>query len=128
MKIAQEIVGTHNQFSQSNWSDSQALHDELQAIDSAITKIPMVPQGELKSRHIESSNNMQQQVIVTDSRGLTKSLIESVKSDLNKCQKLTSQSVSEVLDNQLSAKEQSRTIDLGTMNSDISGYSSKLRD
>ncbi len=64
MKIAQEIVGIHNPFPQSNWSDSQALPQELQTIDSAITNVPMVPQGELKSHRVESSNNMQQQVIV----------------------------------------------------------------
>ncbi len=54
MKIAQEAVGIHNSFPQINWSDSQALLQELQAIDSAITNISMAPQGELKSRHIES--------------------------------------------------------------------------
>ncbi len=70
-------------FPQNSWSDSQALLQELQTIDSAITNIPMTPQGELKSRHIESSNNMQQQVIVTDSTGATNSLIESAKSHLN---------------------------------------------
>jgi hypothetical protein len=64
MKIAQEIVGMHNPFPQSNWSDSQALLQELQTIDSAITNIPMSPQEELKSRHIEPSNNMQQQFLL----------------------------------------------------------------
>jgi hypothetical protein len=128
VKIVQEIVGMHNLFPQSNWSDSQALPQELQTIDSAITNIPMTPQGELKSRHIETSNNMRQQAIVTDSTGATNSLIESVKSDLNKDQKLYSQSVSEVLDNQLSARERARTVDLETMTSDINDYSSKLQD
>ncbi len=76
MKIAQEIVGIHNSFSQSSWSDIQAMLQELQAIDSAITNIPMAPQAELKSRNIESSNNVQLQVIVTNSTGKTKSSIE----------------------------------------------------
>jgi hypothetical protein len=58
MKRAQEVVDMHNSFPKSNWSDSQALLQELQAIDSAITNIPMAPQGELKSRHIALSNNM----------------------------------------------------------------------
>ncbi len=101
MKIAQEPAGRHDPFPQSDWSDCQALLQELQIIDSAITNTPMTPQGKLKSRHIASSNNMQQQAIVTDSTGATKSLIESVKSDLKKSHKLYSQSVSEVLDNQL---------------------------
>ncbi len=71
---------------------------------------------------------MQQQAIVTDSTGATNSSNESVKSDLNKDQKLYSQSVSEVLDNQLSAKERTITVDLETMTSDITDYSSKLQD
>ncbi len=99
MKIAQEVVGIHILFPQSNWSDSQALLQELQTIDSAITKTRTMPQRELKSHHIESSNNMQQQAIVTDSTGKTKSLIESVQSDLNKGQELHNQKVSEVPDN-----------------------------
>jgi hypothetical protein len=76
MKIAQEPVGRHDPFPQGNWSDSQALLQELQSIDSAIINIPMAAQAELKSRQIESSKNMQQQVIVADSTGLTKSWIE----------------------------------------------------
>jgi hypothetical protein len=60
MKIAQEIFGIYNPFPQSNWGDSQASHQELQTIDSAIINIAMAPQAELKSRHIASSNNMQQ--------------------------------------------------------------------
>ncbi len=46
MKTAQEVVGIHNSFPQSNWSDSQALLQELRAIDYAITNIPMTPQGQ----------------------------------------------------------------------------------
>ncbi len=72
MKIAQEAVGIHDPYPQSNWSDSQALLQELEAVDSAIANIPMTSQAELKSRHIESSNNMQQQATVTDSTGATK--------------------------------------------------------
>jgi hypothetical protein len=128
MKIAQGIVGIHNSFPQSNWSDSQALPQELQAIDSATTNIPMAPQGELNSRHIESSNNMQQQTIVTDGTGATNSLIESVKSDSKKSHMLYSQSANEVLDNQLSAKERAKIVDLETMTSNINDYSSKLQD
>jgi hypothetical protein len=77
---------------------------------------------------MESSNNMQQHAIVTDSTGKKKSLIESVKSDLNKGQELYSQSASEVLDNQLSDEARARTVDLETMTSDITDYSSKLQE
>ncbi len=51
-----------------------------------------------------------------------------MKSDLKKSHKLYSQSAIEVLDNQLSAKERARIVNLETMTSDISGYSSKLQD
>ncbi len=62
---------------------------------------------------------MQQQAIATDSTGATNSLIESMKSDLRKSHKLYSQSANEVLDNQLSAKERAKIVDLETMTSDI---------
>ncbi len=67
---------------------------------------------------------MQQQAIVTDSTGATNSLIETVKSDLKKSHKLYSQSVSEVLDNQLSAIERARTVDIETTISAVNDYSS----
>ncbi len=71
---------------------------------------------------------MQQQAIVTDRTRKTKSLFESVKSDLNKCQKLSSQSVSDVLDDKISPIEWAKTLDLEITTSDIIDYSSKLRD
>jgi hypothetical protein len=71
---------------------------------------------------------VQQQAIVTDSTSIIKSLLESVKSDLKKSYKLCSQSVNEVLDNQLPTKERAKIVGLETMTSDINDYSSKLQD
>ncbi len=53
MTIAQETVGIYNPYPQSNWSDSQALLQELQAVVSAVTNMPTVPKAEIKSHPIE---------------------------------------------------------------------------
>ncbi|MCC8399454.1 MAG: conjugal transfer protein TraG N-terminal domain-containing protein [Rickettsia endosymbiont of Platyusa sonomae] len=127
-QIAQEVVGIDNPFPQNNWSDSQTQIKELQTLDSAITNIPMTTHEDLKNRYIASSQTMQDNATVTDSSGATKSLVESVKSDLNKGKNLYNQNVDEILDNQLSAEERAKVINLGTMTSDIDDNRNKLQD
>ncbi len=125
MKIAQEVVGINNPLPQSNLDNSQVQVKELQSIDSNIHHVPMTTQEDLKINYLESSNRLQEQVIASDS---TKSLMESVKSDLNKGKKLYNQNIAEVLNTQLSTDEKARTAALEITSSDIKNDSNKLKE
>ncbi|EER22293.1 hypothetical protein REIS_1509 [Rickettsia endosymbiont of Ixodes scapularis] len=105
--------------------NSQVQVKELQSIDSNIHHVPMTTQEDLKINYLESSNRLQEQVIASDS---TKSLMESVKSDLNKGKKLYNQNIAEVLNTQLSTDEKARTAALEITSSDIKNDSNKLKE